>query len=813
MGATVDDETNGQPGGNADGDDTTDVPDDEDGVTIPVLTAGAAANVTVNITNTTGSAATLYGFIDFNGNGDFLDAGEAVTAPVPNGTTGNIVLPFNVPASGNATTTYARFRLSTQTSLTANGAATDGEVEDYQVAISAVAIDRGDLPDAGVGTGAGNYETLLASGGPSHPIVPGLQLGATIDGEADGQPNITATGDDAALSDDEDGVTVADLSLVTGAPANVRVRATNTTGNVATLYGFIDFNGDGDFDDISESVSLPVPDGSSNVEFTLAFGTVPAGSATATYARFRLSTQTSLTANGAATDGEVEDYPVAISVPLSLGNLVWNDLDNSSTLNGSEAGIDGVTVELYQDSNGDGVPDGAPIATTPTAGGFYRFDNLPAGTYIVGIPAINFQPGNPLANFFSSTGPGQEPNPEGSGNNNDNGLDNPNPALAGILSGPVTLSVGGEPINDEVTGEPIGGAPNPNSNLTVDFGFFQPAPNTLSIGNRIWIDTDNSGTLNGSEVGVGTVRVNLVQIIGGVRTVVATTTTDGSGYYIFPNLLPGDYIVQVDPSNFQPGAPLQGSTSSTGAGQEADPNLNGESNDNGIDVPNPATTGVESGIITLQLGTEPTSETDTGSGTGGAANADSNLTIDFGFSPPIVVPPPPPPPGATAPPGPSILDPAIVKLGNPAFAQPGENVVFTITVSNPNGVALANVGFTDNVPSQLIVLSASATAGNVTVSGQTVTFTITPLPANSSVDVTVRTRVRPDVVPPFTIENFATLNGPFTGTARAVIASSIDQVVDELPATGETPWWRLPVLIGAALVLAAGAYALTRRLR
>ena len=53
-----------------------------------------------------------------------------------------------------------------------------------------------------------------------------------------------------ALPDDEDGLTnpAADLVLTVGAQPTVSVRVTNTTGAAATLYGWIDYNGDGMFD-------------------------------------------------------------------------------------------------------------------------------------------------------------------------------------------------------------------------------------------------------------------------------------------------------------------------------------------------------------------------------------------------------------------------------------------------------------------------------------------------------------------------------------------------------------------------------------
>ena len=38
-----------------------------------------------------------------------------------------------------------------------------------------------------------------------------------------------------------------------------------------------------------------------------------------------------------------------------LGNRVWFDTNNDGTQNGSEVGVAGVAVELYQDTNKDGV--------------------------------------------------------------------------------------------------------------------------------------------------------------------------------------------------------------------------------------------------------------------------------------------------------------------------------------------------------------------------------------------------------------------------------------------------------------------------
>ena len=97
MGATSDSESDGQPNASASGDDNAG--DDEDGVTLPSFAAGQAAAVQVSAINTGSLPATLYGFIDFNGDGNFDDAGETVSVVVPAGTNSatNFTLNFNVP--------------------------------------------------------------------------------------------------------------------------------------------------------------------------------------------------------------------------------------------------------------------------------------------------------------------------------------------------------------------------------------------------------------------------------------------------------------------------------------------------------------------------------------------------------------------------------------------------------------------------------------------------------------------------------------------------------------------------------------------
>ncbi|MGB3008578.1 MAG: SdrD B-like domain-containing protein, partial [Chitinophagaceae bacterium] len=83
------------------------------------------------------------------------------------------------------------------------------------------------------------------------------------------------------------------------------------------------------------------------------------------------------------------------STRASLGDKVWNDLNGNGIQEAGEPGIAGITVNLYRDSNGDGVISGSeastPYATTVTdAFGNYIFNNLPASSGANGFYKVGF---------------------------------------------------------------------------------------------------------------------------------------------------------------------------------------------------------------------------------------------------------------------------------------------------------------------------------------------------------------------------------------------------------------------------------------
>ncbi len=138
LGAAIDDEVDGQPTMEADGDGA-----DDDGISFPIYATGASTyTVSATLTNNTGTLATLCGWIDFDLNGVF-DVDESTCTTVNNGATSTSLVfdvsSFNLDGSANY---YARFRICTIANecTTPTGGAMDGEVEDYLLAIDTLPV-------------------------------------------------------------------------------------------------------------------------------------------------------------------------------------------------------------------------------------------------------------------------------------------------------------------------------------------------------------------------------------------------------------------------------------------------------------------------------------------------------------------------------------------------------------------------------------------------------------------------------------------------------------------------------------------------
>jgi hypothetical protein len=188
---------------------------------------------------------------------------------------------------------------------------------------------------------------------------------------------------------------------------------------------------------------------------------------------------------------EVLDVDFGYQPLGSIGDTVWQDDDGDGVQDAGEPGIPGVTVDL-NDPGPDGVcgtDDDVFIASDTTdANGNYWFTDLPQGTYCVDPDETTVPAGYELTA------------------NND----------------PETVDLG--------PGEEF---------LDADFGY-QPR---YALGDRVWYDQDQDGIQDANEPGVSGITVELFDSPDCSGVAVASTTTDGTGFYQFTGLPAGDYCI------------------------------------------------------------------------------------------------------------------------------------------------------------------------------------------------------------------------------------------------------------------------------
>jgi CSLREA domain-containing protein/uncharacterized repeat protein (TIGR01451 family) len=204
-----------------------------------------------------------------------------------------------------------------------------GSIEMGQVG---AAFDFGDAPESiFVGGTERFYPTQLTSDGARHQVVTGGPRLGTVaaDPEADAFPAANASGDDLVGFDDEDGLAADEIVLTPGALMQNVILTHDAGVSGAFLNVWIDLNMDGDWGDAGEHVVDDTVLASGISSTSLAGVTVPAGiTPGTTFLRARISTQAGLAATGAAMDGEVEDFALAVGNPptqvadLSLTNVV-----------------------------------------------------------------------------------------------------------------------------------------------------------------------------------------------------------------------------------------------------------------------------------------------------------------------------------------------------------------------------------------------------------------------------------------------------------------------------------------------------------
>lgn len=238
---------------------------------------------------------------------------------------------------------------------------------------------------------------------------------------------------------------------------------------------------------------------------------------------------------------------------LNLGNQVWSDVNNNGVIDSGEVGIAGVSVSLYQDTDGSGAftASDALISTTTTiAGGYYTFTQLAPSAgittnYIVVVNSSNFTSGNPLFNLRPSTLVIPSSNNIADDNTNHGSTV---PALGVVASTPLALTAGNQPFTTTVPGD---------SNWTIDFGFWQPA----ALGDYVWIDQNRNGIQDEPPSdGYNGLTVTLYLNGQAISTTVTANLNGSPGYYLFDELNPGSYVVcfNMPPAGYAITPPFQG---------------------------------------------------------------------------------------------------------------------------------------------------------------------------------------------------------------------------------------------------------------
>ncbi|MBH0130352.1 SdrD B-like domain-containing protein [Salinibacterium sp. NK8237] len=202
-----------------------------------------------------------------------------------------------------------------------------------------------------------------------------------------------------------------------------------------------------------------------------------------------------------AEDAAKRDVDFGYTGTGSIGNYIWFDQNIDGVQDANEPGLPGATVTVVSGGlDGDlaTTADNITFTTSTDANGQYTVSDLPAGPYTVTVTDL------PAGYVVVS-------DPSG-----------------GTSSTSTTSLTAGQIRTDQ------------------DFGY----NGTASIGDYVWLDRNNDGVQDPTERGINGAQVRLTWfgedgVAGGGDDGVFLTTTDSSGAYLFPNLLPGEYSVEI----------------------------------------------------------------------------------------------------------------------------------------------------------------------------------------------------------------------------------------------------------------------------
>lgn len=272
----------------------------------------------------------------------------------------------------------------------------------------------------------------------------------------------------------------------------------------------------------------------------------------------------------------LNDFSYRLGSTTTIGDTVFIDRNGNAAWDGPtvDTAIPNVSVLLYRDVNRNGVidPGSDPLVATTTtdAGGRYLFTDVAAGSYLVevdqtdadfpadvlplvdpetttarisgrmylGVNAADAGIPNALVLLYGDTNGDGSVNPA-----SDSvvaalrsGLDG-SYAFTGLTAGRYLVQVASGSLPANLTQTNAFSTVTLGSNManaTAD-GAYTSATG-YALGNRVWYDANNNGSMDDGEAGIAGVTVTLTPGAGGACAYSCTTITDAGGYWIIPGL-------------------------------------------------------------------------------------------------------------------------------------------------------------------------------------------------------------------------------------------------------------------------------------